>query len=56
MWSPDRAVREANLSFYEAFAHQDFEAMKQLWATQSPVLCIHPGWPALHGREQVLAS
>jgi len=56
MWSPERAVLEANVSFYEAFANQDFSAMQRLWSSQTPVICIHPGWPVLHGREQVLAS
>lgn len=56
MWTPDRAVIEANLSFYEAFAAQDLAAMDELWSRTNPVSCIHPGWQAIYGREQVMAS
>ena len=47
---------EANLAFYEAFAAQSFEAMAHAWATEQPVVCIHPGWQPLYGREEVMAS
>ena len=56
IWSPERAVLESNLSFYEAFAAQDFDAMDRLWSKRHLVACIHPGWPPLHGRERVMAS
>jgi hypothetical protein len=45
-----------NAAFYRAFAERDIEAMDELWAHRSPVACIHPGWPALHGREDVMES
>jgi hypothetical protein len=45
-----------NAAFYRAFAERDIEAMDELWAHQAPVACIHPGWPALHGREDVMES
>jgi hypothetical protein len=41
------SVLFANETFYLAFSHRDFDAMERLWARESPVLCIHPGWPAL---------
>lgn len=56
MWDPERAVLEANLAFYEAFAAQSFEAMARAWATAQPVVCVHPGWQPLYGREEVMAS
>jgi hypothetical protein len=56
MWTPDRAVLDANLSFYEAFAAQDLAAMDAVWSSTHPVTCIHPGWQAIHGREQVISS
>lgn len=56
LWTPERAVLEANLSFYEAFAAQDFAAMDRLWSKRHIVACIHPGWQVLHGRDQVMAS
>ncbi len=30
--------------------------MEALWSTAHLVACIHPGWQALHGRTQVIAS
>ena len=30
--------------------------MDALWASDAPVTCIHPGWEALYGREEVLES
>jgi limonene-1,2-epoxide hydrolase len=46
----------ANDSFYHAFAGRDLAAMDQLWARDSDVTCIHPGWAALRGRDQVMAG
>lgn len=46
----------ANEAFYLAFSHRDFGAMERLWAKASPVLCIHPGWPALTDRDAIIAS
>jgi ketosteroid isomerase-like protein len=45
----------ANKRFYRAFADRDAAAMEQLWAA-APVACVHPGWPALSGRNAVLTS
>jgi ketosteroid isomerase-like protein len=49
-------VRAANLEFYRAFNASDYRAMETLWARVAPVLCIHPGWPPLLGREAVMRS
>ena len=46
----------ANDSFYRAFATRDLHAMSELWAETQPVYCVHPGWPALFGRVEVLDS
>lgn len=51
-----RAAVAANGSFYEAFARGDLDAMEDLWATTSPVLCTHPGGNTLHGRDAVMES
>lgn len=56
MGSAEEYLRQANEAFYEAFAARDIEAMDELWARQHPVTCIHPGWPVLHGREEVMTS
>ena len=50
------AVLFANEAFYLAFRTRDFAAMEDIWAAAVPVSCIHPGWHALHGRDEVLES
>lgn len=50
------AVLAANAAFYRAFAAQDFAAMDALWARETPVACVHPGWEPLLGRASVMAS
>ncbi|MBL8805334.1 MAG: nuclear transport factor 2 family protein [Rhodospirillales bacterium] len=50
------AILFANEAFYRAFADRDFPAMSDLWAETAACVCIHPGWPALTGRREVLAS
>jgi len=49
-------VLEVNAAFYRAFTARDLGALEALWARRAPVACIHPGWDALDGREEVLAS
>jgi len=46
----------ANLGFYDAIGSGDIETMDALWANSAPVACVHPGWPALHGRHEVMSS
>ena len=46
----------ANALFYAAFSRRDIPAMEALWARAEPVTCIHPGWNALIGRDEVLQS
>ncbi len=50
------AVLQVNREFYRSFSEGDSEALEALWATTVPVACIHPGWPVLRGRDQVIAS
>lgn len=54
--SDEEAVLAANREFYRAFAERDFAAMDALWARETPVACIHPGWDVLLGREPVMES
>ena len=49
------ALLAANAAYYRAFAGGDFAAMSRIWADDG-VTCIHPGWPALVGREPILES
>ncbi len=54
---PDQtAVLFANEAFYAAFALGDYEAMVQLWAKRTTIICTHPGWTVLSGRDAVLQS
>ncbi len=46
----------ANEAFYVAFSTGDLVAMKDLWSPNSGVVCVHPGWPALTTREDIMAS
>ncbi|WP_049974000.1 nuclear transport factor 2 family protein [Azospirillum sp. B4] len=50
-----QAVLAANRRFFQAFADRDVAGMEALWF-QGEVRCVHPGWPALHGRDQVMRS
>lgn len=51
-------VEAAQHAFYAALERADVDAMAALWDDQRPegVSCVHPGWPAVHGRSQVLRS
>ena len=50
------ALLAANLEFYRAFTTHDLPAMERVWAAETPVLCLHPGWELLRGRAAVLES
>ncbi|MGA5420473.1 nuclear transport factor 2 family protein [Streptomyces lavendulocolor] len=52
------AVELANTAFYEAMERGDFEEISDLWLddSQGAISCVHPGWPVLTGRGEVLRS
>ncbi|MER5554218.1 nuclear transport factor 2 family protein [Streptomyces sp. NPDC002793] len=52
------AVEQANTAFYEAMERGDFDALSGLWlpGEDLTVSCVHPGWPVLTGRGEVLRS
>ena len=54
--STEDTLLRANIAFYDAVNDGDIEAMDALWANQVHVACAHPGWPALHGRDEVISS
>ncbi len=54
--SEHAAVLFVNDAFYLAFANQDYEAMRSIWASKATVTCIHPGWDVLSDRDEVLES
>src|ERR1700745_3053993 len=50
---------ELNEDFYAAFERADLDAMDALWANgdlAASVVCVHPGWPGLRGRDEVMRS
>ncbi|MER7954799.1 MULTISPECIES: nuclear transport factor 2 family protein [unclassified Streptomyces] len=51
-------VEAANTAFYEAMERGDFEEISTLWLDDgaTPISCVHPGWPVLSGRGEVLRS
>ena len=51
-------VEAVNAAMYEAFEAADVDRMRGVWDDVDPpaVVCVHPGWPMLRGREQVLRS
>ena len=51
-------VEAVNAAMYEAFESADADRMRALWDDVDPAacVCVHPGWPMLRGREQVLRS
>ncbi|MFI8102567.1 nuclear transport factor 2 family protein [Streptomyces sp. NPDC086023] len=49
------AVEQANTAFYEAMERGDFDGLSALWLDDE-ISCVHPGWPALSGRGEVLRS
>ncbi|GEB51559.1 MULTISPECIES: nuclear transport factor 2 family protein [Streptomyces] len=64
MSSPEtdtEAVEAANTALYEAVEQGDIEALSRLWLEDeevggSGVSVVHPGWPVLTGRGEVLRS
>lgn len=56
------AVEAANAELYAAFEAGDLDRMAAVWdddgddASNSPIVCVHPGWPGVRGRGRVLRS
>jgi ketosteroid isomerase-like protein len=49
-------VVEANRAFYRAFVRRDVAALDELWASATPVACLHPGQPPLFERAAIMSS
>ena len=58
MSSDADAVEAANLAMYQAFEAADVDRMADVWDDVDPdaLVCVHPGWPMLRGRDHVLRS
>ncbi|MFE7706787.1 nuclear transport factor 2 family protein [Streptomyces sp. NPDC057486] len=52
------AVEQANTAFYEAMERGDLDTLSGLWlpGESLTISCVHPGWPVLSGRGEVLRS
>jgi ketosteroid isomerase-like protein len=53
--SDDDDILAANAAYYRAFTDGDFAAISRIWADDN-VSCIHPGWPVIIGRQEILES
>jgi ketosteroid isomerase-like protein len=51
-------VEAANAALYAAFETGDVDLMEAVWDSEDPtaIVCVHPGWPMLRGRTNVLRS
>ncbi|MEU8133186.1 nuclear transport factor 2 family protein [Streptodolium elevatio] len=58
--SPDQAeVRDLNLALWTAVEEGDLDRLGAIWADgpeAAGITCVHPGWPVLRGRAEVLRS
>jgi ketosteroid isomerase-like protein len=53
------AVEQANQAFYDAVERSDLDALEELVLTgplAETVSVVHPGWPVLRGRREVMRS
>ncbi len=54
--NPTDAVLSANADFYDAFERQDLDLMSAVWEYSDRATCTHPGWPTLHGTDEIIES
>lgn len=52
----EQEVIKANQAFYTAFRTRDLAAMEAVWARTADISVIHPGWPNVSGRKNVMES
>ena len=50
------ALLTVNASFYTALSLADFNLMQRLWLDTPEAVCVHPGWPPLHGWDDIRVS
>lgn len=52
-------IEKLNEAFYTAIEGGDLDRMTDIWAEddeERTAMCVHPGWPMLSGRSEVLRS
>jgi len=52
----DPELLGANQAFYDAFESRDLDRMGSVWDDGATSLCVHPGWPVIHGWEAIRES
>lgn len=52
----EKEISFAHESFYKALNKADIELMGKVWIAGRRAKCIHPGWPAINGWEEIKAS
>ncbi|MEV1007748.1 nuclear transport factor 2 family protein [Streptomyces sp. NPDC049881] len=50
------AVTAANTALYEALESADLDALGARWLDHEGISVVHPGWPVISGRGEVLRS
>jgi len=53
---PAKDLLAVNAAFYEAFENADFDSMRELWATDDGVVCVHPANRPIRGYQAVMRS
>jgi len=56
MLADEALVVAAHEAYFGAFSKSDPSPMGTIWARGTEGTCIPPGWEALHGRGEVMAS
>jgi ketosteroid isomerase-like protein len=56
LMTQQQAVLTVNNNFYTALSLADFALMERLWLASPDAVCVHPGWPALHGWDAIRDS
>ncbi|MCT9929765.1 nuclear transport factor 2 family protein [Planotetraspora sp. A-T 1434] len=54
-----KVIEELNQAFYNAIESADLDKMSEIWiedVADRVAMCVHPGWPMLSGRSEVLRS
>ncbi|AGI89777.1 nuclear transport factor 2 family protein [Streptomyces albidoflavus] len=49
-------VERANAEYYDIVERGDYAELAALWLDEESLSCVHPGWPVLSGRGEVLRS
>jgi ketosteroid isomerase-like protein len=51
--NPRAAVQAAHNSFYTALSLADLALMERVWLPSPAAICVHPGWPPIHGWDRI---